>query len=84
MWRKITLMAMVLTLVAAAFSLSVYADGPSFNPAIYADGELWSTKGLKDFPPPNDHNLQSFDKLFSFTNGAAGQFPVAEAAPGKP
>jgi len=82
MLRKITLMTMVLTLVAGAFTLSVYADGPTFLPAFYADGELWSTKGLADLPPPNGHNLKSFDKLFNFTNGAAGQLSVAEAAPG--
>ena len=57
---------------------------PNFSPAIYADGEVWGTKGTADLPPPNEHNRQSFDKLFIFTNGAAGQLPVAEAAPGNP
>jgi len=83
MWRKITLVTMILTLAAWAASLSVYADGPDFSTAaIYADGEVWATKGVADLPPPNGHNSQSFDKLFSFVNGAAGQLPVAEAAPG--
>ena len=84
MLRKTTLMTMVLTLVVWAASLSVFAKAPNFGPAIYADGEAWGTKGLKDFPPPNGHNDQSFDKLFSFSNGAEGQLPVAEAAPGNP
>ena len=86
MWRKMILTTMVLTLVGWAISLSVYADGPTFNPAIYADGEVWSTKGLADLPPPNGHNLKSFDKLFTFMddNAADGQLPVAEAAPGNP
>ena len=82
MWRKIIPITMALTLVAWAAYLPVYAAGPSFNPAIYADGEVWSTKGLADLPPPNGHNDKSFDKLFIFINGAEGQLPVAEAAPG--
>jgi len=85
MWRKINLMTMVLTLVALAASLSVYAAGPDFfTPAIYADGQAFTTKGVADLPPPNGHNLKSFDKLFRFLNGTDGQLPVAEAAPGNP
>jgi hypothetical protein len=57
---------------------------PNFSPALYADGELWGTKATTTLPPPNDHNLQSFDKLFAITNGAPGQLPVGEAAPGNP
>ena len=57
---------------------------PNFSAALYADGEVWGTKGTTDLPPPNEHNLQSFDKLFMITNGAPGQLPVAEAAPGNP
>lgn len=85
MMRKLTLITMVFTLMVWVPSFSVYAAGPNFfNPAIYADGEAWATKGVGDLPPPNEHNHQSFDKLFSFTNGASGQLPVAEAAPGNP
>jgi hypothetical protein len=84
MRHKITLTITVLALVVWATSLSVYARGPSFNPAIYADGRVWSTKGLADLPPPNEHNHQSFDELFQIVNGAEGQLPVAEAAPGNP
>ena len=61
-----------------------YADAPNFGPAIYGDGEMWGTKGLARLPAPNGHNNQSFDKLFIFVNGAAGQLPVSEAAPGNP
>jgi hypothetical protein len=57
---------------------------PNFGPALYADGEVWGTKGTTTLPPPNEHNLQSFDMLFVITNGAAGQMPVGEAAPGNP
>ncbi|HAY38104.1 MAG TPA: hypothetical protein DCY53_01445 [Desulfobacteraceae bacterium] len=85
MIRKLTIISMVFTLMVWITSFSVYASGPNFfNPAIYADGEAWATKGVADLPPPNEHNHQSFDKLFSFTNGANGQLPVAEAAPGNP
>lgn len=55
---------------------------PSFGPELYADGQLWGTKGAAGLPAPNENNLQSFDKLFVITNGAAEQKPVAEAAPG--
>lgn len=85
MMRKLALIKMVLILMAWFIVFSVYAAGPDFfNPAIYADGEAWATKGVADLPPPNEHNHQSFDRLFSFTNGASGQLPVAEAAPGNP
>jgi hypothetical protein len=55
---------------------------PDFSPALYGDGEIWGTKGAATLPAPNEHNMQSFDKLFVFVNGAPGQLPVAEAAPG--
>ncbi len=57
---------------------------PSFSPMVYGDGNAWGTKGAADLPAPNDNNVQSFDKLFVFTNGAMGQLPVSEAAPGNP
>jgi hypothetical protein len=82
MWRKIALTITVLALVVWATSVCVYAEGPSFGPQIYGDGEAWGTKGVATLPAPNEHNVQSFDKLFVFTNGAVGQLPVAEAAPG--
>jgi hypothetical protein len=60
------------------------AGKPTFSPAIFADGKPWGTKGLGALPAPNEHNVQSFDKLFMFVNGAAGQLPVSEAGPGNP
>jgi len=85
MTRKLTIISMVFTLMVWVSFFSVYAAGPDFfHPAIFADGEAWATKGVADLPPPNEHNHQSFDKLFSFTNGANGQLPVSEAAPGNP
>jgi len=56
---------------------------PDFSPALYGDGELWGTKGTTELPAPKN-NIQSFDKLFVIVNGAPGQLPVSEAAPGNP
>lgn len=83
MRRKIIalLSVAVLALVAAT---AAFADGPSFMPAIYADGKVFSTKGLNELPAPNGRNDQSFDPLLKFTNGVEGQLAVAEAAPGNP
>ena len=57
---------------------------PNFAPALYGDGELWGTKFTTVLPAPNKNNTQSFDKLFVIVNGAPGQLPVSEAAPGNP
>jgi hypothetical protein len=57
---------------------------PNFAPAIYGDGKLWGTKEAAALPPSTGDNNQSYDKLFVFVNGALGQMPVAEAAPGNP
>jgi hypothetical protein len=61
-------------------------SAPAFMPRIYADGEVWGTKGNSTLPAPNDSNEQSFDKLFKITNrnNPAGQLPVSEAGPGNP
>jgi hypothetical protein len=83
MLRKISVLTLVLVL-SLAFAVPALADGPNFNPAIYADGEAWGTKGTASLPAPTDNTEQSFDKLFRFTNGVEGQLPVAEAAPGNP
>ena len=45
-------------------------------------GVAWGTKGNGALPAPNDHNRQSFDGLYKFTNGVEGQLAVAEASPG--
>ena len=78
-----SLTLMILFFIAAATSLAGPGK-PNFGPALYADGEVWGTKATTTLPPPNEHNLQSFDMLFVITNGAAGQMPVGEAAPGNP
>jgi len=83
MKSRLTLMPLALLLALTSASLA-YADAPNFSPAIYADGEVWGTKGLSELPAPNGRNNQSFDKLFIFVNGAAGQLPVSEAAPRNP
>ena len=85
MIRKLSLITIGLAIMVLSVSLPVFAGGPDFsNPAIYADGKIWATKGLGPLPAPNGHNNQSFDMLFIITNGADGQLPVAEAAPGNP
>ena len=68
----------VMSIVVAA---PVMAEGPTFEPAIYADGEVWATKVVGPIPAPKK-NLKSFDKLFVITNGVSDQMPVGEAAPG--
>jgi hypothetical protein len=62
--------------------LSANPGKPDFSPALYGDGEVWGTKAAASLPAPNGRNNHSFDKLFVFVNGAPGQLPVAEAAPG--
>ena len=85
MIHKFSAIAIVMALMVWMVSLPAFAEAPNFsNPAIYADGEAWATKGLNPFPAPNGKNNQSFDFLFIFGNGADGQLPVAEAAPRNP
>jgi hypothetical protein len=80
----------VFTLAFLAFFLltSGYAFGgkgkPNFGPSVYADGVAWGTKATTEIPAPNDNNLQSFDILYVFTNGAEGQLPVGDAGPRNP
>jgi len=83
MKSRLTLVPLALLLAFFGATLA-YAAAPNFGPAIYGDGEVWGTKGLNELPAPNGHNNQSFDKLFIFVNGAAGQLPVSEAAPRNP
>jgi hypothetical protein len=78
---------LALTLALALLFVTVipaFAAGPNFGEAIYADGVAWGTKGNGPLPAPNEHNRQSFDGLYKFTNGVEGQLAVAEAAPGNP
>jgi hypothetical protein len=80
--KRVVVFALLLLLLAAA--LPAFAGAPNFGPAIFADGQAWGTKALGNLPPPNGKNNQSFDFLYSFTNGAPGQLSVAEASPGNP
>lgn len=83
MFRK-TFVIGVIVVLALVVAVPAFAAGPSFMPAIYADGQVFSTKGLSPLPAPNGHNEQSFDKLYIFTNGVEEQKPVSEAGPGNP
>ena len=77
------LLAVLVILVSV--TLGMAGEGkPDFNPHIYADGVAWGTKVTTELPVANDHNMQSFDKLFVITNSNAGmpQLPVGEAGPG--
>lgn len=94
MVRRVSLIALVLAVTLVVAVPAAFADqpanvggglgnkAPSFAPGVYADGQTWGTKGTTSLPAPNDSNQQSFDKIFVFTNGAEGQLPVGEAAPG--
>lgn len=85
MLRRISLVMLVLAL-GLVFAATAYADPgkPNFSAGVYGDGEAWGTKATTSLPGPNGKNDQSFDKIFVFTNGAEGQLPVSEAAPGNP
>lgn len=80
---RLTIFPLALLLALASATLA-HVEAPNFGPAIYADGAVWGTKGLSEPHAPNGRNDQSFDKLFIFVNGAAGQMAVSEAAPGNP
>ena len=82
--KKVWAFLFVIALLVIA-AVPAFADAPNFGEAIYADGAAYGTKGLNPLPPPNGHNDQSFDGLYTFGGDAAtGQLPVAEAAPGNP
>jgi hypothetical protein len=86
MLRKSSLITVVVALLLAlVVVLPAAAQQPNFGPAIYADGKVWGTKGLSDLPQPDANMLQSFDKLYKFSNGNnSDQLAVADAAPGNP
>lgn len=85
MKRKVVVLISVMAMALIAIGVASADPGkPSFIPMLYADGEVWGTKGAAALPAPNANNLQSFDKLFVIVNGVSGQMPVAEAAPGNP
>ena len=92
MWRKVG--AVLLVVVSVVTAVPVLADqpgsvggglgnrAPDFSAGVYADGREWGTKGATTLPAPNGTNEQSFDPIVVFTNGAEGQLPVGQAAPG--
>lgn len=59
---------------------------PTFDAAIWGDGELWATTAVTPIPPARAENRQSFDALYVITNSNTpeGQAPVSEAAPRNP
>lgn len=90
---KRTLLGALAIVGAMAFAIAGAAKAepplgqtmPTFTPAVYADGEVWGTKGTTPLPAPTDGNEQAFDKLYIISNGMAmTQLPVGEAAPGNP
>ena len=85
MKRILALAACVcLAVVGAVYAMP---GKPDFSPHIYADGVAWGTKvTVGQLPAPNDHNMQSFDKLYVIvnSNNPDGQLPVSEAGPGNP
>lgn len=83
MLRKTTVVILVLAFTLAIAVTAYAAPGkPDFSGGVYADGQTWGTKATTPLPGPNGNNDQSFDKIFVITNGAEGQLPVGEAAPG--
>jgi len=83
--RKVTFIGLMAAFLLA-FAGAAMAASPNFGPAIYADGQVWGTKGLAALPAPNGHNEQAYDMLFIFinSNSIIGQLPVSEAGPGNP
>ena len=81
--RIFIITALALVIVFGGLNAFAGPGKPNFGPAIYGDGEVWGTKGTTPLPAPNEHNEQSYDKLFVIVNSnAEGQLPVSEAAPG--
>src|SRR3990172_3202700 len=67
--RRIISLVFVLTLSLALFSPAYANPGqPNFGPGLWADGEVWGTKGAAGLPDASANNMQSFDKLFVITN----------------
>lgn len=87
MKRKTMMILSIVILALTAVGVVAANPGqPDFSPQLYADDQVFGTKGAAALPAPNDNNQQSFDALFAITNSnnPAGQLPVAEAAPGNP
>ena len=52
---RITFLTSVL-LLGAVVTAQAAPGQPNFMPALYGDGELWSTKFTALIPEPNSHN----------------------------
>jgi len=86
MYKSMTLLVGGIFMLLANLAMADPGQ-PNFGAAIYADGEVWGTKGTTSLPAPNAANTQSFDGLYVFSNANdpdAVQLPVSEAAPGNP
>ena len=83
MYRKIAIFTMVLAMAVCIVPLTGFADPgkPFFGTAIYVDNHGYGSKATTEIPAPNDHNMQSFDVLYSF---GGSQPSIAETAPGDP
>jgi len=84
MFKRTCLVVLGLTMIAG---LAAADPGkPNFTPRLWADGQLFGTKGTTTLPAPGQAEIQSFDNLYVITNSnnPQGQLPVAEAAPGNP
>jgi hypothetical protein len=82
--NRIQIASILALALLIATAVPAFAAGPTFEPAIYADGVAWGTKGTTTLPAPNGHNDQSFDGLFVISDGVKGQLPVSEAGPKNP
>jgi hypothetical protein len=81
MKSKVTIVVAAIMTVALIAPALAAPGKPNFTPSVYADGQAWGTKGTTALPAPTENNIQSFDPLFVFINGADSQLPVGEAAP---
>lgn len=84
MMRKISAIVLMAFFLMTAGNAFAGPGKPNFSPSVYADGVAWGTKGTTPLPAPNNSNLDSFDILYVFPNGAVGQLPVSDAGPGNP
>lgn len=84
--KTMVILSIVILALVAVGVVAANPGQPNFSPQLYADGDVFGTKGAAILPAPTENNLQSFDKLFVITNSnnPDGQMPVAEAAPGNP
>jgi hypothetical protein len=83
MRRALSLVLLAVLILAFSVPALALPGKPDFSPGVYADGEAWGTKAT-NFYDRMRGSERAWDKIFVFTNGADGQLPVGEAAPGNP